>query len=68
MTKTLIDVDDDLLAEAGKILGTSTKKDTVNQALDEIVKRQRREELIEWLTSEDAPDLLDPAIRRDAWR
>ncbi|MFF3669738.1 type II toxin-antitoxin system VapB family antitoxin [Microtetraspora malaysiensis] len=41
MTKTLIDLDDEALAEAAKLLGTSSKKDTVNAALREIVDRRR---------------------------
>ena len=46
MTKTLLDVDDDLLDEATAALGTSTKKDTVNEALrlavDTIRERRRQ--------------------------
>ncbi|GAB3877967.1 type II toxin-antitoxin system VapB family antitoxin [Microbispora bryophytorum] len=42
MTKTLIDLDDEALAEAAKLLGTSSKKDTANAALREIVDRRRR--------------------------
>lgn len=42
MTKTVIDLDDEALAEAAKLLGTSSKKDTVNAALREIVDRRRR--------------------------
>ncbi|WP_433517542.1 type II toxin-antitoxin system VapB family antitoxin [Nonomuraea sp. CA-143628] len=42
MTKTLIDLDDEALAEAAKLLGTLSKKDTVNTALREIVDRRRR--------------------------
>lgn len=42
MTKTLIDLDDEALAEAAKLLGTSSKKDTVNAALREIIDRRRR--------------------------
>lgn len=42
MTKTLIDLDDEALAEAARLLGTSSKKDTVNAALREIVDRRRR--------------------------
>ncbi len=38
MTKTLIDVDEELLAEATTALGTVTKKDTVNEALRKVVK------------------------------
>jgi Arc/MetJ family transcription regulator len=39
MTKTLIDVDDELLTKAQQILGTYTKRATVNTALREIVRR-----------------------------
>lgn len=44
MTKTLLDIDDDLLAEATEALGTVTKKDTVNEALRTVVEttRERR--------------------------
>ncbi|GIH70913.1 type II toxin-antitoxin system VapB family antitoxin [Sphaerimonospora thailandensis] len=42
MAKTVIDLDDEALAEAARLLGTSTKKDTVNAALREIVDRRRR--------------------------
>jgi Arc/MetJ family transcription regulator len=37
--KTLIDVDDQLLQQARTILGAETKKDTINRALREIVRR-----------------------------
>jgi Arc/MetJ family transcription regulator len=40
MTKTLINVDDELLAAAQGLLGTTTKKDTVNAALRELLRRQ----------------------------
>lgn len=49
VTKTLIDVDEDLLAEATTALGTSTKKDTVNEALRQAVEtsRERRRRALE---------------------
>lgn len=40
--KTLIDLDEDLLALAAKELGTMTKKDTVNAALAFVVDRGER--------------------------
>ncbi|MEU6580713.1 type II toxin-antitoxin system VapB family antitoxin [Nocardia sp. NPDC046763] len=43
MSKLLIDVDDEALAEAQRLLGTSTKKDTVNAALIEVAKRIKRD-------------------------
>jgi Arc/MetJ family transcription regulator len=39
MPKTLIDIEEDLLTRARQILGTTTKKDSVNAALREIVRR-----------------------------
>lgn len=42
MTKTLIDIDEELLAEAAIAFGTRTKKDTVNAALREGVERKKR--------------------------
>ncbi|MFD3703769.1 type II toxin-antitoxin system VapB family antitoxin [Nocardia sp. NPDC058658] len=42
MSKLLIEVDDEALAEAQQLLGTSTKKETVNAALAEVAKRLKR--------------------------
>lgn len=39
MGKTLIDIDPELLTWAQQILGTATKKDTVNRVLREFVRR-----------------------------
>jgi Arc/MetJ family transcription regulator len=38
----VIDLDDELVAEVAKALGTSTKKDTVNTALREVLENRRR--------------------------
>jgi Arc/MetJ family transcription regulator len=45
MAKTLLDLDEDLLAEATTALGTSTKRDTVTKALRAAIEtsRARRE-------------------------
>ena len=42
MSRTVIDLDDELVAEAARALGTRTKKDTVNLALREFAARHRR--------------------------
>lgn len=42
MTRTVIDLDDELVADVAKALGTSTKKDTVNTALREVLENRRR--------------------------
>lgn len=41
-TKSPIEIDDDALAAAAEVLGTRTKKDTVNAALREVSARLRR--------------------------
>jgi Arc/MetJ family transcription regulator len=42
MARTMIEIDDEALAEAAIVLGTKTKKETVNTALREVVARMRR--------------------------
>jgi Arc/MetJ family transcription regulator len=42
MSKLLLEVDDEALAEAASILGTKTKKDTVNTALLEVARQHSR--------------------------
>lgn len=42
MALTQIDIDEDALAEAMRLSGARTKKDTVNLALREFAARQRR--------------------------
>lgn len=68
MAKTLIDLDEALLAEAMAVLGTRTKKDTVHRALAEVVASGRRREHLELLTSGGLPDLDDPEVMAGAWR
>lgn len=47
MTVTQVDIDDDALAEAMRLSGTKTKKETVNLALREFAARHRRIEQLE---------------------
>ncbi|HEX8860111.1 MAG TPA: type II toxin-antitoxin system VapB family antitoxin [Actinomycetes bacterium] len=42
MSRTLIDVDDDALARAAAVLGTATKVETVNRALQLVAERASR--------------------------
>ncbi|MBP2323842.1 Arc/MetJ family transcription regulator [Kibdelosporangium banguiense] len=42
MARTVIDLDDDLVADVSRALGTSTKKETVNAALREVLENRRR--------------------------
>jgi Arc/MetJ family transcription regulator len=68
--KTMIDLDDEALALAAKELGTATKKDTVNAALNFVANRRRR---IEQLLDDPyalgvGPDITDPEVMRQARR
>lgn len=48
-TKTPIEIDDEALAAAAEVLGTTTKKDTVNAALREVSQRLLRLRALEQL-------------------
>ncbi|RSS39634.1 type II toxin-antitoxin system VapB family antitoxin [Streptomyces sp. WAC07061] len=60
MARTVIDVDDALLAEAAEIFGTKTKVATVNAALEDVVKRRKREAFFNRLAEGRLPDLTGP--------
>ncbi|WP_280429467.1 type II toxin-antitoxin system VapB family antitoxin [Nocardia brasiliensis] len=51
MARTVLDLDDDLLAQAAEILGTSKKVATVNAALADVVRRRKREQFAAWVKS-----------------
>ncbi len=64
MTKRLVDIDEQALADARRALGTTTMKDTVNEALRRAGGTRRR-------AIEDALDVLaslPPLDRDEAWR
>ncbi|BBX11767.1 MULTISPECIES: type II toxin-antitoxin system VapB family antitoxin [Mycobacteriaceae] len=68
MTKRLIDVDDDKLEQARRLLGTSTAKATVNEALAELLAlAQRREALLHPESVAGSADLATDEQRRSAW-
>ncbi|MCD0443875.1 type II toxin-antitoxin system VapB family antitoxin [Glycomyces sp. A-F 0318] len=68
MSRTVINLDDELCAQAAEILGTTTKVSTVNAALKELVAQHKRREFLEWLAAGNLPDLADPEIMESAWR
>jgi Arc/MetJ family transcription regulator len=68
MTKTLIDIDDTLLAKAAEALGTTTKKDTVNAALTEVLRVRAANHFLQSAKSGLYDDLLDPEVMKGAWR
>ena len=68
MSKHLVDIDGDLLAEATTILGASTMKEAVNRSLEAVVKADRRRQHADRLEAMQGLDLDDPAVMSDAWR
>jgi Arc/MetJ family transcription regulator len=44
--RTNIEIDDELLAEARRVAGTATKRETVEVALRELVARDRRAQIL----------------------
>ena len=63
MTVTAVDVDDDALARAQRILGTRTKRDTINLALREVIRVRAAADLVRVL----GDDVIDAVDRQDAW-
>jgi len=68
MTKKLIDIDEGTLAQATKILGAATMKETVNRALTEVVLLAERRTHANRLVRMDGLDLDDDQIMAGAWR
>ncbi len=69
--KTPIDLDEDLLARAAMELGTTTKKDTVNESLRFVAERRNRAQSrigSDPLSLGIGQDAGDPAIRTAARR
>lgn len=65
MTRTVIDLDDVLVADVAKALGTSTKKDTVNTALREILEIRRRAVALTRLRAAAADGAFDLDLLED---
>lgn len=68
MSKTLVEVDEELLVKSQHILGTNTKKDTINGALRELVRRAAVDEFLAMARDGALRDAADPEIMGQAWR
>jgi Arc/MetJ family transcription regulator len=64
MSKTSVDVDQDIAREAAAILGTRTLRDTIDAALHEVVHAKRRLELVALLSQDGR---FDFAATEQAW-
>jgi Arc/MetJ family transcription regulator len=65
MSRTVIDLDDDLVAEVARALGTRTKKDTVNTALREVLENRRRAVALTRLREAAEEGAFDLAVLED---
>ena len=65
MSRTVIDLDDALVAEVARELGTTTKKDTVNRALQEVLEHRRRALAITRLRTAVAEGAIDLGVLQD---
>ena len=67
--KTLVDIDNQLMEKAMKLSRMSTKKETINKALEEFIKLKSREQLKKMagsgMTSWRLRDLRTARLRRE---
>ena len=64
MSKTSLEIDRDIAAQAARVLGTKTLRDTVDASLREIVNARRRLEFVSLLSE---PGRYDLDALDDAW-
>jgi Arc/MetJ family transcription regulator len=67
MSTIRIELDQDLLAKAAEILGTATRKDTVNEALRRVVLTELRRRHVDELAGGALPDLANEDIMAGVW-
>jgi hypothetical protein len=66
--KTSFEVDFSKVDAARGILGTKSLTETVDAALDEVIKLEQRKQLVELLFTPGVLDLNDPDVMAGAWR
>lgn len=66
--KTSLEIDMQKVKVAREVLKTKTMTETVDAALDEIVKREAGRKLIEILDTPGMLELDDPEVMKGAWR
>jgi Arc/MetJ family transcription regulator len=68
VTKRLIELDDELLAEAQRELGTTGVSETVRLALQQAASAAARARQVEWLAAGGMAGLADGEERAAVWR
>jgi len=68
MRKTTVEIDDQLIARVRVLLGTSSIKATIHQALLEVARREATRREITALVEMDGLDLRAQEVMGRAWR
>jgi len=61
-------IDDELIDRVQILLGTSSIRETIDEALREVERREARRQEIRALVEMDGLDLHDPEVMSKAWR
>ena len=62
MRRTSLEIDEDILARAQRVLGTKGIKDTIDRALDEVLRADLRRRLAERIRTGDGVDRSDELL------
>jgi Arc/MetJ family transcription regulator len=68
MRKTSVDIDDHLIEQVRRVLGTSSIKETIDSALREVLRVDARRQEIRALAEMDGMDLANKDVMAKAWR
>ena len=68
MTKTSVEIDENLLEQARRLLGTSSIEETIDAALREVLRSDARRQEIKALAEMDGLDLANEDGIAKAWR
>lgn len=66
--KTSVQIDEELLGQARRILETETIRETIEEAFLEVLRTEARREEAAALREMDGMDLDDPEVMVGAWR
>jgi Arc/MetJ family transcription regulator len=66
--KTSVEINEELLTAAQRVLATTTIKDTIEAALREVLQAEARREEVEALSTMRGMDLANEEIMSRAWR
>ena len=68
LRKTTVAIDDDLIARVRVLLGTSSIKETIDEALREVERQEARRREVRALIEMDGLDLREERVMSKTWR